>query len=386
MRRPSSAQKAKPGDVFRFASAMPGRGTADFCRVSPVAFAIDGDEQRFEWLQPRRWRHRVNGVQAQLLQEIPPEGPWIALLNPLTGYLVLLPLEGNEYFVRAEGGALSKIAAATLAREAGDYRIELRGDKPTVGELRSPNKLLPNAYHCLCGYDLRRIPPTGLGLGVREGQKQQIFQALDQESEGNEIVDDNHVVQHGVTFNTIITDRSTEVTNTIATESDYTEAWGVGVSIMAGDEKTLQGGGKVSYRQVRQESRGREEICSYAARITVVYELLVDPFIVRLRPEFREAVLRDLLPDDEDYRGAATSYAAALGRYQDALRQPAQEFASPKTYWKAVYDAAAEAEAAQLILKAQPPYVAALRFVNSWGTHYAARLTYGQVAHPVLFP
>lgn len=344
--------RATPGESFHFESTAPGRGLVDICRVSPVEFTIADDQgnvlEAFEWQAHRRWQHRVNGVETQVLEEIPPEGDWVALRNPATGYLVLLPLAGQEYLVRDAGGAFRTATDQGLTHRAGDYTIEVSGDKPTVGELRSPNRLLPNAGHCLYGYDLTRIVPIQVNHGVRDGQRRQIFEALEQDSEAYEIVDGNYAVQHGVTFNTINITESTGVTKTIATESDYTDAWSVGVSIRAGGkekppaggqppaDKTPAAGLKASYQEVRQVSRSREKIYSYSATTSRVYELLVDPFVVRLRREFRDAVLEGLAPADESYNQADAACKAAVLVYQEIAGQSATEYLSPEDYWKDV--------------------------------------------------
>ncbi len=286
----------------------------------------------------------------------------VELLDETARELFYLPVQGGVLMRRRIDAERRPTPAMAQGGQPLRMTPVMENHKVFVGWTNEPlahanpsYKRLPTEYPSYATYDATRVDP----MQIQTAMRGQIFAQLGEDDTDYTIVDGNQIMRSGMSLTSTVHGRTDAAARFVSDTRTLATEWSIGVTLGVGDDTTKYSGqASATYREAAKDLTTYEAFWSVARAKTWAYDIALDPFVVPVTEAFREAVSG--LPEP----AAATESALA------GLDNPEID-----ARMRATLEGGVAADAAW------PYYV---RFVETWGTHYAAAISYGTIRMEML--
>jgi hypothetical protein len=357
---PSEKVSATIGDEFVIRDDSDNR-LLDRVRIGPNRFEPDGAASAAGYLGFERasdsndWILHTNGAERRLrLQRNTADD--VELFDVATRELFYLPVRGGVLLRRqvdrerspkptpGAGGQPFRIKPVFT-----EHRIFVGWTNKPLDSANVRNKRLATEYPSFASYDAMMLEP----MRLQNARKGQVFLQLAENDTDYSIVDGDAIVRTGMMLDSTVFGESAMMSRFVSDTKTLATEWSIGVTLGVGDDTTkYSGSASASYKEAFNSLTQRESFWSLTRDKHFSYDIGLDPFIVPVSPDFREA-------------------AHALPRPSAATEKALLTLANP-----AVTDANAR-DAAVRTVEADPAFAAYTAFIKTWGTHYPTLIRYG---------
>lgn len=356
---PSETVPAAIGDEFVIRDDTDKR-LLDRVRIGPNRFDPDGAASDDGYLGFERapdsndWMLHTDGAERRLrLQRNTADA--VELFDRATRELFYLPVGGGVLLRRSVDQERSPRPAPGAGGKPfrikpvfTDHRIFVGWTNKPLDTANVRNKRLETEYPSFSAYDAMMLDP----MRLQNARRGQVFLQLAENDTDYSIVDGDAIVRTGMSLDSTVFGESATMSRFISDTKTLATEWSIGVTLGVGDDTTkYSGSASASYKEAFNKLTQRESFWSITRDKNFKQDIRLDPFIVPVSPDFREAA--HALPRP----GAATASALLT------LANPAAD--------------AAARDAAVRTVEADPAFAAYTAFIRTWGTHYPTLIRYG---------